>query len=121
MENGVINVDQITSSSTHTHSTNNMSRLHYDAGSWTPTTDDQQQWIQVSFVSQTKVFTKIATQGDGVNWWWVTQYAIDFKTVASHWQSYSEDGNTIKVSIHPARMLCSLTPVFTVQQQTFSA
>ncbi|XP_031557280.1 retinoschisin-like [Actinia tenebrosa] len=97
MENGVIQNEQITSSTTAAASTNNMSRLNCNTGSWTPNTDDKLQWLQVSFVSQTKVFTQIATQGHGVNWWWVTQYAIDFKTEASHWQSYSEDGNTLKI------------------------
>jgi len=71
-------------------------RLHHSGGSWTPNTDDNQQWFQVNFEPEVKRITHIATQGNGHWHWWVKTYKVQYKKKgASSLDTYIENNQTI--------------------------
>ena len=95
MEDGSITDNKITASSTHSSSDVAWGRLHYSHGSWTPNTDIGYQWLQVDFVPEVKLITHIATQGNGMNWWWVTKYYVKYKKGGDGLQEYKENNNQV--------------------------
>ena len=95
MEDGSITDNKITASSTHSSSDVAWGRLHYSQGSWTPNTDIGYQWLQVDFAPEVKLITHIATQGNGMNWWWVKKYYVKYKKGGDGLQEYKENNNQV--------------------------
>ncbi len=89
MENGLIKDAQITAFSQYdANHAAIQGRLNFQAGGgkqggWSARTSDRYQWIQVDFLSYTKL-TRIATQGRNTINQWVTKYNLE----------YSDDGVT---------------------------
>ncbi|KAM7444352.1 hypothetical protein ABFA07_007022 [Porites harrisoni] len=97
MQNGSIRDDMLSASSIHSKSDKAWGRLHHSGGSWTPNTDDKNQWFQVNFDPEVKRITHIATQGYGQSqWWWVTKYFVQFKRRgASSLETYKENNQRV--------------------------
>ncbi|XP_073254670.1 uncharacterized protein [Porites lutea] len=97
MQNGSIRDDMLGASSIHSKSNKAWGRLHHSGGSWTPNTDDKNQWFQVNFDPEVKRITHIATQGYGESqWWWVTKYFVQFKRRgASSLETYKENNQRV--------------------------
>lgn len=97
MQNGSIRDDMLNASSVHSKSDKAWGRLHHSGGSWTPNTDDKNQWFQVNFDPELKRITHIATQGYGQSrWWWVTKYFVQFKRRgASSLETYKENNQRV--------------------------
>lgn len=96
MEDGSITNNMISVSSTHTNSRKAWGRLHRTGGSWTPNTDDNKQWFQVSFEPKVKRITHIATQGNGKDHWWVKKYYVMYKKKGvSSLEKYTENNQTV--------------------------
>ena len=101
METGSINANQITSSSVFNsaHSTDN-ARLNCQgnetlAGSWSPLTNNLNQWIQVDFTLPIYISGMIL-QGRNVGEFlqWVTEYKVQFSIDGISW-FYVKDSNRI--------------------------
>ena len=95
MEDDSIPDNNITASSTHTNSKVAWGRLHYSQGSWTPITDHVYQWLQVNFGPNVKLITHIATQGNGINWWWVKEYYVMYRKGGRALQEYKENNQNV--------------------------
>ena len=97
MQNGSIRDDMLSASSVHSKSNKAWGRLHHSGGSWTPNTDDENQWFQVNFDPELKRITHIATQGYGQSqWWWVEKYFVQFKRRgASSLETYKENNQRV--------------------------
>ena len=96
MEDGSITNNMIRVSSTHPDSRKAWGRLHCSEGSWTPNSDHNEQWFQVSFEPKVKRITHIATQGNGKNHWWVREYNVMYKKKgASSLETYMINNRTV--------------------------
>jgi len=104
MEDGSIPDNKITASSTHSNSKAAWGRLHSPQGSWTPNTDDLKQWFQVSFAPEVKLITDIATQGNGVMWWYVKEYYVMYKKGQEALKAYMENNRRVvsKILVSPS-------------------
>ena len=66
-------------------------RRSINLGGWCPHPDDANPWLQVEF-SNCTIVTGIATQGkQGLDYWWVTEYQLN----------YSDDGVAFKFYMEP--------------------
>ena len=95
MKDGSITDSMITASSTHAHDKASWGRLYCSRGSWTPSVDSGYQWFQVNFVPEVKQITHIATQGDGMSWWWVMRYYVMYKAEGAALQQYKENDQRV--------------------------
>ena len=70
-------------------------RLNYQGffGSWRGKEDGNLQWLQI-YLGGVKRVTKIATQGNRLYDWWVTQFAVAYSnnSIESSFLQYKEGG-----------------------------
>ena len=113
MENGNIKDDQLSASSNWVADPPRIgdpnlvyaakcSRLNkFWPGSWTPAANsqDQNQWLQVSFGHPYTKITRIATQGSSMWPEWVTSYKLQYGDDGENFEYYKGQGqNTDKVN-----------------------
>ena len=101
MQSGAIPDSHITASSEHDdNAVASRSRLYilksgglYAA--WLPSTQDQDQWLQIDVGELLSVVTAVATQGRGDYWRWVTSYKLQYSDKnTTDFQFYTEQGST---------------------------
>ena len=91
MEKGSITNAQITASSQyHPPYRSYNARLNSKSGSWVPTFNNGQQWLQVDLGKKTWV-TDIKTQGRYNAYQWVTSYGVSYSNDGSNFQTYKEN------------------------------
>ena len=100
MENGEIPDGQLSASSEWdaNHSAR-QGRLNFKAvpgkaGSWSATTSDVNQWLQVDLGTQYTKVTRVATQGRNGYSQWVTKYALQYSNDGVNFQYYTEQGQS---------------------------
>ena len=98
MENRLIKDSQITASTQYdgNHAAI-QGRLNFragggKAGGWSARTNDVKQWIQVDFLSDTKV-TQIVTQGRNAYNQWVKKYKLQYSSDGVNFIFYHRTGN----------------------------
>ncbi len=95
MENGAISDGQISvSSQLDANHSAVQGRLHCGAGSWSASSNDVNQWLQVDLGSQYTKVTRVATQGRSDAALWVTKYKLQYSNDAVNFQYYREQGQT---------------------------
>ena len=98
MEKGSITNAQITASTQYgSQYRSYYARLNSNSGSWVPTSNNAQQWLQVDLGKKTEV-TGIKTQGRYNAHQWVTSYRVSYSNDGSTFQIYKEN-NKVKVCI----------------------
>ena len=107
MENGAISDRQITASSQlDANHTAIQGRLNFKAtvnkaGSWSASSNDSSQWLQVDLGSQHTKVTRVATQGRDDTSQWVTKYNLQYRIDGGNFRYYMEPRkNEKKVRIH---------------------
>ena len=105
MESGRIADDQISASSVFdSNHGQTRARLNQPSdaplkGAWSARSNNQQQWIQVTFPKKT-VVTAVITQGRADYGQWVEQYSVEYTQDGFTWNYINDyDTNTPKVSI----------------------
>lgn len=58
----------------------------------------------MNFAPSVKMFTGVATQGDGNFWWYVTSYVVKYKLVDGQLENYM-DANVTKVKVQLLTLL----------------
>ena len=101
MQSGAIPDSHITASSEHDdNAAASRSRLYIlKSGSlyaaWLPSTQDQDQWLQIDVGELLSVVTAVATQGRGDYSRWVTSYKLQYSDKnTTDFQFYTEQGST---------------------------
>ena len=91
MEKRNITNEQITASSQYqTPYGSHNARLNSKSGSWIPTINNGNQWLQVDLGKKTWV-TEIKTQGGHNYGQWVTSYRVSYSNDGSNFQAYKEN------------------------------
>ncbi len=95
MENGAISDEQIRfSSQLDANHYAVQGRLHWEAGSWSASSNDVHQWLQIDLGSQYTKMTGVATQGRSDAAQWVTRYKLQYSNNGVNFQYYREQGQT---------------------------
>ena len=108
MESGAISDGQLSASSSVDENRGaKYARLHgeFDAklikgGSWAAAKDNLNQWLQIDFINQYTIVTRVATQGRNSKRFnrWVTKYQLQYSNETVSFRYYREQGkNTDKV------------------------
>ena len=66
-------------------------------GCWMAAKNNTEQYLEISFVPDTKIVTKIATQGDPRAMNWVTEYTIEYSPDGRLWSNYTTKDGNVKV------------------------
>ena len=100
MENGEISDGQISASSQldSSHAVI-QARLHFKAtagkaGSWSPRSNDVNQWLQIDLGSRQSNVTRVATQGRNGALQWVTKYKLQYSNDGVNFHYYKGQRQT---------------------------
>ena len=93
MENGKIKDKQIEASSSLAAK---QGRLNFK-GSWSASTNDVNQWLQIDLDNYNTTVTGVATQGKNGKREWVTKYKLQYSDDGEKFQFYREQGRVDKV------------------------
>ena len=102
MENGAISDRQITASSqldaSHaaTQGRLNVKATVNNGGSWSASSNDPRQWLQVDLGLQNTKVTRVATQGRDDSPHWVTKYKLQYSDDGVNFHYYTEPGRLEK-------------------------
>ena len=94
MEDGSISDSQISASSQldSSHAAIH-GRLHFGkAGSWSASSNDVNQWLQIDLGSRHTEVTRVATQGRNDYPQWVAKYKLQYSDDGVNFQYYKEQG-----------------------------
>ena len=98
MENGKIKDKQIKASSSLTRRDENhaakQGRLNFK-GSWSASTNDVNQWLQIDLLNYNTTVTRVATQGKNGKREWVTKYKLQYSDDGEKFQFYREQGRSV--------------------------
>ena len=96
MEDGSISDSQISASSQldSSHAAIH-GRLHFGkAGSWSASSNDVNQWLQIDLGSRHTEVTRVATQGRNDYPQWVAKYKLQYSDDGVNFQYYRDQGKT---------------------------
>ncbi|XP_022798738.1 uncharacterized protein LOC111336838 [Stylophora pistillata] len=97
MENGVISDEQISASSElkAAHAAK-MGRLKAKAGTWLPSKNNVDQWLQIDLQKNDAIVTRVATQGLNTGSKWVTSFNLQYGNDEINFHYYMAQGEIVK-------------------------
>lgn len=104
MESGAVFDEQISASSEYDNSLHSATRGRLrlpgsasSAGSWTTTSNNADEWLQIDLKTQGTKVSGVATQGRDTTSYehWVTKYKLEYSNDEVRFQYYRDQGQTV--------------------------